>query len=65
MYLREERLCGAGENFDAFEWWKSNTLKFKILSRMAKDQSLMPLLLHQLVIHHQLIIHQLLIKLAF
>lgn len=37
IYLEEGRLCGADDKFDALEWWKANTLKFKILSKMAKD----------------------------
>lgn len=27
----------SGESFDALQWWKSNTLKFRVLSEMAKD----------------------------
>ncbi|WOL16960.1 zinc finger BED domain-containing protein RICESLEEPER 2-like [Canna indica] len=37
-YLEEGRyICTNGESFDVLQWWKTNTLKFKILSKMAKD----------------------------
>ncbi|KAK2988470.1 hypothetical protein RJ640_000216, partial [Escallonia rubra] len=34
---------GDSERFDAIEWWKANTLKFRILSRMASDILLIPI----------------------
>ena len=38
VYLEEGRyICSLGESFDALQWWKSNTLKFRVLSEMAKD----------------------------
>lgn len=38
VYLEEGRyICSPGESFDALQWWKSNTLKFRVLSEMAKD----------------------------
>ncbi|WOL18154.1 zinc finger BED domain-containing protein RICESLEEPER 2-like [Canna indica] len=38
VYLEEGRyISTSGESFDALQWWKANTLKFKILSKMAKD----------------------------
>lgn len=38
IYLEEGRLvCNVDDNFDVLKWWKANTLKFKVLSRMARD----------------------------
>lgn len=41
VYLEEGRLINKGNTnsvkFDALEWWKTNTLKFRILSDMARD----------------------------
>lgn len=38
IYLEEGRLVSnADDNFDVLQWWKANTLKFKVLSRMARD----------------------------
>ncbi|WOL14226.1 zinc finger BED domain-containing protein RICESLEEPER 2-like [Canna indica] len=44
VYLEEGRyICTNRESFDALQWWKTNTLKFKILSKMAKDVLSIPM----------------------
>jgi hypothetical protein len=40
IYLEEDvYICDEGTDlkFDALEWWKSNQLKYRILSKMARD----------------------------
>ncbi|XP_039138800.1 zinc finger BED domain-containing protein RICESLEEPER 2-like [Dioscorea cayenensis subsp. rotundata] len=34
---------GGSSKFDALEWWKANTLKYRILSKMAKDVLAIPI----------------------
>ncbi|XP_059429114.1 zinc finger BED domain-containing protein RICESLEEPER 2-like [Corylus avellana] len=51
VYLEEDvYICGKNENgvhmktdFDALAWWKCNALKYRILSRMAKDILVVPI----------------------
>ncbi|XP_059462188.1 zinc finger BED domain-containing protein RICESLEEPER 2-like [Corylus avellana] len=51
IYLEEDvYICGKNENgvymetdFDAMTWWKCNALKYRILSRMAKDILAVPI----------------------
>ncbi|XP_059428518.1 zinc finger BED domain-containing protein RICESLEEPER 2-like [Corylus avellana] len=51
VYLEEDvYICGKNENgvymetnFDALAWWKCNALKYRILSRMAKDILAVPI----------------------
>ncbi|XP_059436160.1 zinc finger BED domain-containing protein RICESLEEPER 2-like [Corylus avellana] len=51
VYLEEDvYICGRNENgvymetnFDALAWWKCNALKYRILSRMAKDILAVPI----------------------
>ncbi|KAG8651872.1 hypothetical protein MANES_06G032851v8 [Manihot esculenta] len=38
VYLEEGvHICQDDSNFDALEWWKMNNMKFRILSKMARD----------------------------
>ncbi|XP_074360713.1 zinc finger BED domain-containing protein RICESLEEPER 2-like [Apium graveolens] len=38
VYLEEGRyICKPGETFDALQWWKSNAIKWRVLSQLAKD----------------------------
>ena len=45
VYIREKNENGIAmdADFDALEWWKSNALKYHILSKMAKDILVVPI----------------------
>jgi hypothetical protein len=50
IYLEEDVFISESENgddsdanFDALEWWKSNALKYRILSKMARDLLAVPI----------------------
>ncbi|KAG8650730.1 hypothetical protein MANES_07G068232v8 [Manihot esculenta] len=36
-YWEDVHICQDDSNFDALEWWKMNNMKFRILSKMARD----------------------------
>ena len=44
VYLDEGvHLCPNGSKFDVLEWWKMNSLKFRVLSKMAIDVLSIPI----------------------